>query len=176
MATSSNSGSDQRLRRNRDRDEGVDVTDESRPFRAEIEEILVNHSSTRFAKVLKGMNRGLTDAEMAKEALAAGEPIRADSNAAVARIVRLTLSDQLVTAPSEAEEQANVFRELVNHRCSPGLLQHVTTRLTQLQAVGPNVKMTPLGAGHLGANGASQREKLGPLCPECNQFHSGECL
>ena len=152
------------------------MTDESRPFRAEIEEILVNHSSTRFAKVLKGMNRGLTDAEMATEAQAAGEPILADSIAAVRRIVRLILSDQLVTAPSEAEEQANVFRELLNHRCSPGLLQHITTRLTQLQAVGPNVKMTPLGAGHLGANAASQREKLGPLCPECNQFHSGECL
>ena len=60
----------------------VDVTDESRPFRAEIEEILVNHSSTRFAKVLKGMNRGLTDAEMATEAQAAGEPILADSIAA----------------------------------------------------------------------------------------------
>ena len=59
------------------------------------------------------------------------------------RIVLLSLSDQLVTAPSEAEEQANLFRELLNHRCSPGLLQHITTRLTQLQAVGPNVKMTP---------------------------------
>ena len=80
---------------------------------------------------------------MAKEAVAAGEPIPADSIAAVRRIVLLSLSDQLVTAPSEAEEQANLFRELLNHRCSPGLLQHITTRLTQLQAVGPNVKMTP---------------------------------
>ncbi|BBY41332.1 hypothetical protein MMAN_54660 [Mycobacterium mantenii] len=152
------------------------MTDESRPFRAEIEEILVNRSSTRFGKVAAGMKRGLSDAEMAQEAVAAGEPIRADSVAAVRRIVRLSLDDELVTAPSEAEEQANLFRELLNHHCSPGLLQHITSRLTRLQAVGPNVKLTPLGAGHLGANAASQREKLPPLCPVCNQFHSGECL
>lgn len=149
---------------------------ESRPFGAEIEEILVGHSSTRFAKVLVGMKRGLTDAEMAQEALTAGEPIRADSIGAVRRIVRLTLSDELVTAPSEAEEQANLFRELLNHRCSPGLRQHITTRLTQLRAVGPNVRMTPLGAGRLGANDASRREKPETPCPECNQVHRGECL
>ena len=149
---------------------------EPKSFRGEIEDILANHSSTRFAKVLVGMNRGLTDAEMATEARAAGEPIRADSIAAVGRIVRLTLSDELVTAPSDAEEQANVFRELLNHRCSPGLRQRIALRLKQLQAVGPNVRMTPLGAGRLGANDAARREKLEPLCPECNQFHRGECL
>jgi len=145
------------------------------PFRSEIEDVLIRYSSTRFAKVLKGMNRGLTDAEMAQEAVAAGEPIRADGIAAVRRIVRLTLSDELVTAPSDAEEQANVFRELLNHQCSPGLLQHIRTRLTQLKEVGPNVRMTPLGEGHLGANATSRQEDLGPLCHECNQFHRGDC-
>ena len=149
---------------------------EATPFRTEIEDILLNHSSTRFAKVLDGGNRGLTDAEMAQEAAAANEPIRADSIAAVGRIVRLTLDDKLVTAPSEAEEQANVFRELLNHRCSPGLSQHITTRLTQLRDIGPNVRFTPLGAGRLGANDASRREKLEPPCPHCHEIHQGECF
>lgn len=149
--------------------------DDSTPFRSEIEDILINRSSTRFAKVLLGTNRELTNAEMALEAAAAGEPIRADGIAAVRRIVNLTLRDELVRAPSDAEEQANVFRELLNHSCSPGLLQHIRTRLTQLQEVGPNVRMTPLGEGHLGANATSRQEDLGPLCEECNQFHRGEC-
>lgn len=148
---------------------------ESRPFEAEIEEVLVGHSGTRFAKVLAGMKRGLTDAEMAQEAITAGEPIRADGIGAVRRIVRLALNDELVTAPSEAEEQANLYRELLNHRCSAGLRQHITTRLTQLQAVGPNVRMTPLGAGRLGANDASRREKLDPPCAVCFLVHAGEC-
>ena len=96
------------------------------------------------------------DHEMAQEAKAAGESIRADSIAAVRRIVRLTLSDELVTAPSDAEEQANMYRGLLNYRCSPELLQHVTTRLTQLGALGPNVRFAPLGEGRLGANDASR--------------------
>lgn len=146
------------------------------PFRAEIEDILANHSHTRVGKVAAGMKRGLTDNEMALEAVAAGEPIRAASIAAVRRIVRLTLCDELVTAPSDAEYQANAFRELLNHPCSPGLRQHITTRLTQLRALGPDVKMTPLGAGYLGANAASQPKKPEPLCPECNQFHRSECF
>ena len=112
---------------------------------------------------------------MAEEAITAVEPIRADGIAAVRRIVRLALNDELVTAPSDAEEQANLYRELLNHRCSPGLLQHITTRLTQLRAVGPNVRMTPLGAGRLGAKDASRRETLEPPCPECFLIHAGEC-
>jgi hypothetical protein len=151
------------------------VTDKSRPFRAEIEDIIMNHSNTRFGEVARGVKKGLTDADMAEEAQAKGQPIRADSIAAVRRILRMTFDDELVTAPSDAEEQANVFRELLNHRCSEGLLQHIATRLTRLQAIGPNVKKTPLGAGHLGSNSSTQTERLGPLCPQCFQFHNGEC-
>ena len=53
----------------------------------EIETIMIDHQRTRFAKVLAGMKRGLTDEEMERQAHAAGEPIRADSIAAVRRIV-----------------------------------------------------------------------------------------
>ena len=146
------------------------------PFQAEIEQILVDHPRTRFAKVLLGMRRGLTDAEMAQEAHAAGESIRADSIAAVRRIVRLTLSDELVTAPSEAEEQANLYRELLNYPRSPELRQHVTTRLTQLRALGPNVRLTPLGDVRLGANDQPRLQKPEQRCEECFTYHVGECL
>ena len=46
----------------------------------------------------------------------------------VRRIVLLSLNDELVTAPSETEEQANVYRELLNYSRSPELDQHITTR------------------------------------------------
>jgi hypothetical protein len=150
------------------------VTD-SNPFRAEIELILAEHPRTRFAKVLLGMKRGLTDAEMAQEAQAAGESIRADSIAAVRRIVSLTLGDKLVTAPSEAEEQSNLYRELLNYPRSPELHQHVNSRLTRLRGLGPNVRMTPLGDVRLGANDASRPEKPEQPCPNCNLVHNGEC-
>lgn len=149
---------------------------EADSFRTEIEEILADHPRTRFAKVMLGMKRGLTDEQMAQEAQAAGEAIRADSIAAVRRIVRLTLDDQLVTAASDAEEQANFYRELLNYPRSPALAQHIRTRLTQLRSVGPNVRFTPLGDVRLGANDAARREKVEPPCPECHQIHRGECL
>jgi hypothetical protein len=122
------------------------------------------------------MKRGLTDVEMAQEAHTAGESIRADSIAAVRRIVSLTLSDELVTAPSEGEEQANLYRELLNYPRSPELRQHVTTRLMQLRAVGPNVRLTPLGDVRLGANDASRPEKPEQPCPNCSLVHNGECF
>jgi hypothetical protein len=146
------------------------------PIQAEIEQILLAHPRTRFAKVLSGMKRALTDEEMAQEADAAGESIRADSIAAVRRIVRLTLGDELVSAPSWAEEQANLYRELLNYPRSPELSQHLTTRLTQLRALGPNVRLTPLGEVRLGANDQPSREKLEPRCEKCFMVHNGECL
>lgn len=36
------------------------------PLKAEIEQILTNHQRTRFAKVLLGMNSGLSDEETAE--------------------------------------------------------------------------------------------------------------
>lgn len=144
-------------------------------FRAEIEQILTEHPRTRYAKVMLGMSRGLTDAEMAQEADAAGQPCRADNIAGVRKIVRLTLDDELVQAPSDAEGQAGMYRELLNYRRSPELHQHVITRLTQLQAVGPNVRLTPLGDVRLGANDATAREKPEQKCPDCNLVHAGEC-
>src|ERR1700754_2909940 len=124
------------------------------PFRAEIEQILLTHQRTRYAKVLNGMKRGLTDAEMSQEADAAGEPCNADSIAYVRRLVRLTLADERVPAPSDAEGQAGIYRELLNYRPSDELRQHTMARLTQLQQLDPSVKLTPLGDGYLGAKSA----------------------
>ena len=146
------------------------------PFRTEIEQILLAHPRTRFAKVLSGMKRGLTDEQMSQEASATGESIRADSIASVRKLVRLTLSGELVNAPTWAEEQANLYRELLNYPRSPELHQHITTRLTQLRTLGPNVRMTPLGDVRLGAKDQPSPEKPEQLCEKCFTYHAGECL
>lgn len=106
------------------------------------------------------MLRGLSDAEMAKEAAEAGEPISADSIANVRRLVRLSMDDKLVPAPSDAEGQAGLYRELLNYRRSPELTQHIKTKLAKLQELDPKILLTPLGHVHLGANDPrSQRSR-----------------
>lgn len=144
-------------------------------FRDEIEQILLKHPRTRYAKVLIGMNQGLTDAEIAAVAAAEGEPVQIDRITEVRRNVQLTLDGKLAT-PSEAEMQAGLYRELLNYPRSPGLSQHVNTRLTQLQQLDPSIKKTPLGIVRLGANDASGYETSEPRCDKCNMVHNGECF
>ena len=67
-----------------------DPTDPDRPPR------------TRYAKVLLGMLRGLTDAEMAKEAAEAGNR-SVPTALRMFWLVRLSMDDKLVPAPSDAE-------------------------------------------------------------------------
>lgn len=146
-------------------------------LRTEIETIMIDHQRTRFASVLAGMKIGLSDEDMAQQAHAAGEPIRADGVAAVRRIVQLCLDGRFVAAPSDAENQSNFYREMLNYRRSPVLDQYIRTCLTKLQAIGPNVRLTPLGGVWLGGGGgATATEKPEPpRCPVCDLNHPGAC-
>jgi hypothetical protein len=144
------------------------------PYPMEIEQILLAHPRTRCAKVLSGMQRNLTDAEMVAEAVAAGEPVNLDRIAEVRRIVRLTLDDERATR-SEAEMQAGLDRELLNYPRSPELSQRITTRLTQLQQLDPGVKLSPLGDVRLGANDPPRSERPQQGCPDCFLIHNAEC-
>jgi len=148
---------------------------EQKPFRDEIETILLEHPRTRYAKVLIGMKQNLTDAEIAAAAAAAGEPVKPDRITEVRRNVQLTLDDKLAT-PSEAEMQAGLYRELLNYPRSAELDQRIKTRLTQLQQLDPSVKLTPLSHVHLGANAAPRPEPPETQCDNCCMVHNGECL
>jgi hypothetical protein len=145
------------------------------PLRDEIEQILLKHPRTRYAKVLVGMKQNLTDADIAAAAAAAGEPVKVDRITEVRRNVQLTLDDKLAT-PSEAEMQAGLYRELLNYPRSPELDQRIKTRLTQLQQFDPTIKPTPLGNVRLGGNDAARLEKPEPRCDKCFMVHNGECL
>jgi len=146
-----------------------------RLMRTEIEQILIAHPRTRYAKVLIGMRAGLTDTEMSEASIKAGQPIKADSIAAVRKLVRLSLDDELVPAPSDAAAQAGIYRELLNYTRSPELTQHINTKLAQLRALDPEILLTPLGHVHLGANDPWKQEKPEEPCPECFMVHAGEC-
>lgn len=121
------------------------------------------------------MRNGLTDAEMAEESIKAGEPINAESIANVRKLVRLSLNDELVRAPSDAASQAGLYRELMHYWCSPELKQHIATKLAKLRELDPNILLTPLGHVHLGANGPSRPDKPENVCSDCFMVHAGEC-
>lgn len=122
------------------------------PFRAEIEQILRTHTRTRYAKVFLGMTRGLSDDQMAKESVLAGEPVQPKRIAWIRETVRMTLDDELATGTTRAKNQAGLYQELRNCPMSQELRQHVTTQLTQLQQIDPSISSEPLGRVHLGAN------------------------
>lgn len=144
-------------------------------IRAEIEQILTDHPRTRYAKVLLGMRRGLTDAEMAIEAAEASEPINAESIAHVRKMVRLSLNDELVPARSDVADQAGLYRELLNYQRSPELTQHIKTKLAKLRELDPTVLLTPLGHVHLGAGDSSKQQESKKPCSDCYLVHAGEC-
>ena len=146
------------------------------PPMAEFEAILLaNVGRTRFSLVLEGMHRELTNEEMSAEADRDGIPCSAESIAMVRRTLLLTLSDQLHPAPSDAENQSYLYREVLNYDHSPELHQLVMTRLSQLKAIDENVKLTPLGNVNLGGGRHRRPDKLPPLCNRCGTHHPGEC-
>lgn len=145
------------------------------PFHHEITQILSDHPRTRYAKVLIGMSRGLTDAEMVAEAIEANEPINAESIGQVRRLVRLPLDDELVPARSDAAGQAGLYRELLNYRRSSELTQHINTKLAKLRELDPTILLTPLGHVQLGANNQARRERSETVCPDCHLVHAGPC-
>ncbi|MEZ0343129.1 hypothetical protein ACAG25_24515 [Mycobacterium sp. pV006] len=125
--------------------------------------------------MLEGMHRGLSNEEMSAEADRDGIPCSADSIAMVRRTLLLTLADQLHPAPSDAESQSYLYREVLNHDHSPELHKLVMARLSQLQAIDSNVKLTPLGNVNLGGGPHRRPDKLPPLCTQCGTHHPGEC-
>ena len=106
------------------------------------------------------MQKGLTDAEMAGEAVRAGEGVRVERIAYVRETVRMTLDGQLADRTTRAQSQAALYRELLDYPMTPELRQHVTTRLTLLQQIDPSISLKPLRDIRLGpTSGQTQRRR-----------------
>lgn len=112
---------------------------------------------------------------MSAEADRDGIPCSAESIGMVRRTLTLTLADQLHPAPSDAENQSYLYREVLNYKHSPKLHKLIMTRLSQLQAIDPDVKLTPLGHVNLGGGQSRSSETLPAQCPDCWLHHAGEC-
>jgi hypothetical protein len=149
---------------------------ELNPFRTEIEQILRTHTRTRYAKVFLGMERGLTDEQMAEDAELAGEHVEPVRIAYVRETVRMTLAGEAAAGTTRAKSQAGLYRELFNYSMSPGLRQHAKTCLTQLQQIDLGISSEPLGDVHLGANDQPNLGKPEQQCKKCFMVHNGECL
>ena len=144
---------------------------------AEFESILLAHfGRTRASVTLEGLHRGLSTEEMSAEADRDGIPCSAASIAMVQRTLMLTLADQLHPAPSDAESQSYIYREVLNYEHSRELNHLVMARLSQLKEIDPNVKLVPLGDVNLGRGAVRSVDKLPVQCPECWTHHAGECL
>jgi hypothetical protein len=146
------------------------------PLRAEIDEILRRNPRTRYAKVLLGMERGLTDAQIAQDAVRAGESVDTKRIAWVRETVRMTLDGEVAVGAARAKNQAGLYRELLNYSMSPDLSQHIKTRLAQLQGIDPTITNEPLGDVHLGRNDKSSAREPEKPCDKCFTVHKGECL
>jgi hypothetical protein len=145
------------------------------PFRGEIQEVLRSNARTRYAKVLLGMERGLTDEQMAEEADRAGEPAQPATIRRAREAVRMTLDDELAADKDRAGSQGGLYRELLNYSLSPGLRQHVVTRIAQLQKINPRISAEPLNDVRLGANNRTGQRQVETTCEECFMVHAGEC-
>jgi hypothetical protein len=69
-----------------------------------------NHFGKRFLR----MERGLTHAEMAEEAVRAGDDVRLERIGYVRETIRMTLDGQLADSTLRAQSQAALYRELLN--------------------------------------------------------------
>ena len=114
------------------------------------------------------MQKGLTDAEMAGEAVRAGEGVRVERIAYVRETVRITLDGQLADRTTRAQSQAALYRELLDYPMTTELRQHVTTRLTLLQQIDPSISLKPLRDIRLGANKRPSATTPEPPCKKCN--------
>jgi hypothetical protein len=110
------------------------------------------------------MQKGLTDAEMAEEAVRAGEGVRVERIAYVRETVRTTLDGQF----ADRTARAPLYRELLNYPMTPELRQHFTTGLTQLQRVDPSISLKPLGDIRLEASKRPSSTTPEPPCKKCN--------
>jgi hypothetical protein len=94
------------------------------------EQILRKNTRSHFAKRFVGMQKGLTNVEMAEEAVRAGEGVRVERIAYVRETVRMSLDGQLADRTARAQSQDTLYRELLNYPMTPELRQQVTTRLS----------------------------------------------
>lgn len=102
---------------------------------------LLRRSSVRHGQAFRGMEQGVTAAEMAVQW--GGKTASYVQN--VMRSVRYMLEGRLPTGAANAYENSFGYRELWEQGASPALLDYVKGCLYELQQRNPEVKVEPMG-------------------------------
>jgi len=77
---------------------------------------------------------------------------------------------------SAARTNSMVYKEMLNHDLSPGLLNYVKHCLRLLMAVNPEITMDPLRTrSHQYGSKQSRETPQKAVCPSCHIAHAGEC-
>lgn len=77
---------------------------------------------------------------------------------------------------SAARTNSMVYKELLNHDLSPGLLNYVKHCLRLLMAINPEINMDPLRTrSHQYGSKQSRLTPQKAVCPNCSLQHAGEC-
>lgn len=139
-----------------------------------LEEIkrLLRRSSIRQGQAFRGMESGLTAAELAAEW--GGKSLSYVKT--VMRSVRYILDGELPTAAAMAYENSFGYRELWEQGASSDLLDYAKNCLYELQQRNPDVKIEPLG--RVSFPSGSERRKFGKpvtFCDECFLENPCDC-
>lgn len=141
--------------------------------RAEVEQILRTSSpGLTHGEVFRYAEQGLDDAEISARHGTGVSNIR-NFRRSLTHLFEGTLPE----TKSAARTNSLVYKELLNHALSPGLLTYVQQRLRALMAINPEITMEPLRtrSHQYRISRPAPKKKQQPPCPDCHLVHAGEC-
>lgn len=140
--------------------------------RAEVEQILrASSSGLTHGEVFRYMEQGL-DAEQ----IASRHGTSLSNIQGFMRSLVHLFDGTMPTSRTAARTNSMVYKELLNHHLSPGLLSYVQQRLRRLMEINPEITMEPLRTrSRQHAPKQTRLTRQPGLCPRCCLEHAGEC-
>lgn len=140
--------------------------------RAEVEQILRTSSpGLTHGEVFRYLEQGLDEAEISARHGSSVSNIRN-----FMRSLKHLFEGTLPETKSAARTNAFVYKELLNHTLSPGLLTYVQQRLRALMEINPEITMEPLRTrGHQYTISRPRPTAQETPCSQCYLVHPGEC-
>ena len=141
--------------------------------RAEVEQILRTSSpGLTHGEVFRYAEQGLDAAEISARHGTSVSNVRT-----FMRSLRHLFEGTLPATKSAARTNSLVYKELLNHSLSPGLLNYVQQRLRALMAINPEITTEPLRTRshqyRISRPGPKNAQRA--PCPDCHLVHAGEC-
>jgi len=141
-------------------------------MRSEVEQLLRTSSpGLTHGEVFRYMEQGLSAQEIAFRHGTGLSNIRG-----FMRSLAHLFDGTMPTSLTAARTNAWVYKELLNHQLSPGLLNYTQQRLRRLGEINPEITMDPLRTrSHQYAPKQTRPARQTDICPTCYLEHVGEC-